>query len=88
MAAFEAGHAEGEQHGAAGERTMTKVRLAIALSFAGPRRPAAPPTSSPLPTSSSTASTSAPTPSLYKRDKEHRDYMPDLEKRHKAQGHP
>ncbi|MGW8359034.1 WXG100-like domain-containing protein [Streptomyces wedmorensis] len=25
---------------------------------------------------------------LYKRDKEHRDYMADLEKRHKAQGHP
>lgn len=25
---------------------------------------------------------------LYKRDKEHRDYMAELEKRHKAQGHP
>ncbi|MER6103766.1 ATP/GTP-binding protein [Streptomyces sp. NPDC001832] len=36
--AFEAGRAEAEQHGAAGERAMTQVRLALALSFADPTR--------------------------------------------------
>ncbi|MGW1658384.1 hypothetical protein [Streptomyces atratus] len=36
--AFEAGRAEAEQHGAVGERAMTQVRLALALSFADPSR--------------------------------------------------
>ncbi|MDK0517528.1 zeta toxin family protein [Streptomyces sp. ML-6] len=36
--AFEAGRAEAEQHGAAGERAMAQVRLALALSFADPAR--------------------------------------------------
>ncbi|MFE5097025.1 ATP/GTP-binding protein [Streptomyces sp. NPDC056638] len=36
--AFEAGRAEAEQHGAVGERAMTQVRLALALSFADPAR--------------------------------------------------
>lgn len=40
VAAFEAGRTEAEQHGAAGERAMTQVRLALALSFADPRRTA------------------------------------------------
>ncbi|MGI5451507.1 ATP/GTP-binding protein [Streptomyces sp. CA-243310] len=38
VAAFEAGRAEAEQHGAAGERAMTQVRLALAVSFADPDR--------------------------------------------------
>ncbi|MGW7328139.1 ATP/GTP-binding protein [Streptomyces sp. NPDC054840] len=38
VAAFEAGRAEAEQHGAAGERAMMQVRLALALSFADPVR--------------------------------------------------
>ncbi|MBM7169353.1 hypothetical protein JQK87_13200, partial [Streptomyces sp. G44] len=38
IAAFEAGRAEAEQHGAAGERAMTQVRLALAVSFADPVR--------------------------------------------------
>ncbi|MFE4540262.1 ATP/GTP-binding protein [Streptomyces scopuliridis] len=38
VAAFEAGRAEAEQHGAAGERAMTQVRLALAVSFADPVR--------------------------------------------------
>ncbi|MEU2564961.1 ATP/GTP-binding protein [Streptomyces longispororuber] len=38
IAAFEAGRAEAEQHGAAGERAMTQVRLALAVSFADPIR--------------------------------------------------
>lgn len=38
IAAFEAGRAEAEQHGAAGERAMTQVRLALAVSFADPAR--------------------------------------------------
>ncbi|MGI5532469.1 ATP/GTP-binding protein [Streptomyces syringium] len=38
VAAFEAGRAEAEQHGAAGERAMTQVRLALAVSFADPAR--------------------------------------------------
>ncbi|MFB6814376.1 ATP/GTP-binding protein [Streptomyces sp. NPDC056347] len=38
VTAFEAGRAEAEQHGAAGERAMTQVRLALALSFADPAR--------------------------------------------------
>ncbi|MEU1668522.1 ATP/GTP-binding protein [Streptomyces sparsogenes] len=40
VAAFEAGRAEAEQHGAAGERAMMQVRLALALSFADPARAA------------------------------------------------
>ncbi|MFE7112870.1 ATP/GTP-binding protein [Streptomyces sp. NPDC057575] len=36
VTAFEAGRAEAEQHDAAGERAMTQVRLALALSFADP----------------------------------------------------
>ncbi|MFJ2061308.1 hypothetical protein ACIOMM_36125 [Streptomyces sp. NPDC087908] len=36
--AFEAGRAEAEQHGAAGERAMMQVRLALAVSFADPDR--------------------------------------------------
>ncbi|MGW8065896.1 ATP/GTP-binding protein [Streptomyces ziwulingensis] len=38
VAAFEAGRAEAEQRGATGERAMTQVRLALALSFADPAR--------------------------------------------------
>ncbi|MGW7369443.1 hypothetical protein ACWGI8_40005 [Streptomyces sp. NPDC054841] len=38
VAAFEAGRAEAEQRGAAGERAMTQVRLALAVSFANPGR--------------------------------------------------
>ncbi|MCX5434721.1 hypothetical protein OHU11_41825 (plasmid) [Streptomyces sp. NBC_00257] len=38
VTAFEAGRAEAEQHGAVGERAMTQVRLALALSFADPVR--------------------------------------------------
>ncbi|MEU9321415.1 ATP/GTP-binding protein [Streptomyces sp. NPDC048295] len=38
VAAFEAGRSEAEQHGAVGERAMTQVRLALALSFADPGR--------------------------------------------------
>ncbi|RYJ19704.1 hypothetical protein CU044_7551 [Streptomyces sp. L-9-10] len=38
VAAFEAGRAEAEQHGAAGERAMTQARLALAVSFADPVR--------------------------------------------------
>ncbi|MEV8457688.1 ATP/GTP-binding protein [Streptomyces sp. NPDC052095] len=38
VAAFEAGRAEAEQHGAAGERAVTQVRLALVLSFADPAR--------------------------------------------------
>ncbi|MEU7038811.1 ATP/GTP-binding protein [Streptomyces sp. NPDC046237] len=38
VAAFEAGRAEAEQHGAAGERAMMQVRLALAVSFADPDR--------------------------------------------------
>ncbi|MGA4846579.1 ATP/GTP-binding protein [Streptomyces sp. G5(2025)] len=38
VTAFEAGRAEAEQHGAAGERAMMQVRLALALSFADPAR--------------------------------------------------
>jgi hypothetical protein len=38
IAAFEAGRAEAQQHGAAGERAMTQVRLALAVSFADPMR--------------------------------------------------
>ncbi|MFJ2591193.1 ATP/GTP-binding protein, partial [Streptomyces sp. NPDC087538] len=38
VAAFEAGRAEAEQHSAVGERAMTQVRLALALSFADPAR--------------------------------------------------
>ncbi|MFJ3861544.1 hypothetical protein ACIPRL_35625 [Streptomyces sp. NPDC090085] len=38
VAAFEAGRAEAEQHGAAGERAMMQVRLALAVSFADPAR--------------------------------------------------
>ncbi|MER6316587.1 hypothetical protein ABT237_22890 [Streptomyces sp. NPDC001581] len=38
VAAFEAGRAEAEQHGAAGERAMMQVRLALAVSFADPMR--------------------------------------------------
>ncbi|MFE7513103.1 ATP/GTP-binding protein [Streptomyces sp. NPDC057540] len=38
--AFEAGRAEAEQHGAAGERAMMQVRLALAVSFADPDRAA------------------------------------------------
>ncbi|MGW0537987.1 ATP/GTP-binding protein [Streptomyces sp. NPDC003032] len=38
IAAFEAGRAEAEQHGAPGERAMTQVRLALAVSFADPHR--------------------------------------------------
>ncbi|WP_329625956.1 ATP/GTP-binding protein (plasmid) [Streptomyces sp. NBC_01255] len=38
VAAFEAGRAEAEDHGAAGERAMMQVRLALALSFADPVR--------------------------------------------------
>ena len=38
IAAFEAGRAEAEQRGAAGERAMTQVRLALAVSFADPDR--------------------------------------------------
>ncbi|MFF4534228.1 ATP/GTP-binding protein [Streptomyces sp. NPDC001407] len=38
VAAFEAGRTEAEQHGAAGERAMTQVRLALAVSFADPDR--------------------------------------------------
>lgn len=38
VAAFEAGRAEAEQHGADGERAMTQVRLALAVSFADPVR--------------------------------------------------
>ncbi|MFJ6785299.1 ATP/GTP-binding protein [Streptomyces yangpuensis] len=38
VAAFEAGRAEAEQHGAAGERAMMQVRLALAVSFADPVR--------------------------------------------------
>ncbi len=40
VAAFEAGRAEAEQHGAAGERAMMQVRLALAISFADPVRAA------------------------------------------------
>ncbi|RYJ20639.1 putative ATP/GTP-binding protein [Streptomyces sp. L-9-10] len=40
IAAFEAGRAEAEQHGAAGERAMTQVRLNLAVSFADPVRAA------------------------------------------------
>ncbi|MEV5203223.1 ATP/GTP-binding protein [Streptomyces sp. NPDC053720] len=36
--AFEAGRTEAEQHSAVGERAMTQVRLALALSFADPAR--------------------------------------------------
>ncbi|MEU3407550.1 ATP/GTP-binding protein [Streptomyces sp. NPDC006670] len=36
--AFEAGRTEAEEHGAAGERAMMQVRLALALSFADPDR--------------------------------------------------
>ncbi|WP_372412095.1 ATP/GTP-binding protein [Streptomyces luteireticuli] len=36
--AFEAGRTEAEQHGAPGERAMTQVRLALAVSFADPDR--------------------------------------------------
>ncbi|MEV7713180.1 hypothetical protein [Streptomyces sp. NPDC088270] len=36
--AFEAGRTEAEQHGAVGERAITQVRLALALSFADPAR--------------------------------------------------
>ncbi|WP_424893311.1 ATP/GTP-binding protein [Streptomyces sp. XH2] len=38
IAAFEAGRAEAEQHGAAGERAMMQVRLALAAAFADPAR--------------------------------------------------
>ncbi|MER6218837.1 hypothetical protein ABT213_33010 [Streptomyces sp. NPDC001674] len=38
VAAFEAGRSEAEQHGAAGERAMMQVRLALAVSFADPDR--------------------------------------------------
>ncbi|MGW7313146.1 ATP/GTP-binding protein [Streptomyces sp. NPDC054865] len=38
VAAFEAGRSEAEQHAAAGERAMTQVRLALAVSFADPER--------------------------------------------------
>ncbi|MFC8273804.1 ATP/GTP-binding protein [Streptomyces sp. NPDC057271] len=38
VAAFEAGRAEAEQHGATGERAMMQVRLALAVSFADPDR--------------------------------------------------
>ncbi|WP_030965920.1 hypothetical protein [Streptomyces sp. NRRL S-378] len=38
VAAFEAGRTEAEQHGAAGERAMMQVRLALAVSFADPAR--------------------------------------------------
>ncbi|MGW1520810.1 ATP/GTP-binding protein [Streptomyces sp. NPDC002287] len=38
VAAFEAGRAEAEQHGAVGERAMMQVRLALAVSFADPAR--------------------------------------------------
>ncbi|MGW8882519.1 ATP/GTP-binding protein, partial [Streptomyces mirabilis] len=38
VTAFEAGRTEAEQHGAVGERAMTQVRLALALSFADPAR--------------------------------------------------
>ncbi|MEV5138924.1 ATP/GTP-binding protein [Streptomyces syringium] len=38
VAAFEAGRAEAEEHGATGERAMMQVRLALALSFADPDR--------------------------------------------------
>ncbi|MER5781310.1 ATP/GTP-binding protein [Streptomyces mobaraensis] len=38
IAAFEAGRAEAEQHGAAGERAITQVRLALAAAFADPVR--------------------------------------------------
>ncbi|MFG2887590.1 ATP/GTP-binding protein [Streptomyces sp. NPDC048297] len=38
VTAFEAGRAEAEQHGAAGERAMMQVRLALAVSFADPDR--------------------------------------------------
>ncbi|WP_327372291.1 ATP/GTP-binding protein [Streptomyces sp. NBC_01217] len=38
VVAFEAGRAEAEEHGAAGERAMMQVRLALALSFADPDR--------------------------------------------------
>ncbi|MFI5753072.1 hypothetical protein ACIBBE_46410 [Streptomyces sp. NPDC051644] len=41
VAAFEAGRAEAEEHGAVGERAMMQVRLALALSFADPDRAAA-----------------------------------------------
>ncbi|MEU9677866.1 hypothetical protein AB0D92_30695 [Streptomyces parvus] len=40
IAAFEAGRAEAEQHGADGERAMMQVRLALAVSFAFPDRAA------------------------------------------------
>ncbi|MEW1725069.1 ATP/GTP-binding protein [Streptomyces sp. NPDC093109] len=38
VAAFEAGRAEAEHHGAAGERAMMQVRLALAMSFTDPVR--------------------------------------------------
>ncbi|KIF05681.1 ATP/GTP-binding protein, partial [Streptomyces sp. RSD-27] len=38
VSAFEAGRTEAEQHGAAGERAMMQVRLALAVSFADPDR--------------------------------------------------
>ncbi|MFD5412429.1 ATP/GTP-binding protein [Streptomyces nojiriensis] len=38
VTAFEAGRTEAEQHGAAGERAMMQVRLALAVSFANPDR--------------------------------------------------
>lgn len=38
VAAFEAGRAEAEERGVAGERAMMQVRLALALSFADPVR--------------------------------------------------
>ncbi|MFD5618510.1 hypothetical protein [Streptomyces yangpuensis] len=38
VAAFEAGCTEADQHGAAGERAMMQVRLALAVSFADPNR--------------------------------------------------
>ncbi|MER7826976.1 hypothetical protein ABTX85_30955 [Streptomyces sp. NPDC096097] len=38
VTAFEAGRTEAEEHGAAGERAMIQVRLALALSFADPDR--------------------------------------------------
>ncbi|WP_329201634.1 MULTISPECIES: hypothetical protein [unclassified Streptomyces] len=38
VAAFEACRAEAEQHGAAGERAIMQVRLALAVSFADPDR--------------------------------------------------
>ncbi|MEU9979566.1 hypothetical protein [Streptomyces sp. NPDC051014] len=59
--AFEAGRAEAEHHGAVGERAMMQVRLAPAVSFADPDRADE---ELALAHQPSTASTSAPTPSL------------------------